>query len=161
MKNWEKYEEELKSVGTTSFGITHYDKKVLNCDDMHCSGCIFNKDNLWGDSRLCGYDKMIWLFKDYEEPQPKLTKKEKAFLDGITSVFIYIVRDLDDKLALFTVEPYKINDATWGSWGSCILLNSDMFSFITWSDENPWTIKELKNLEVEDEESYDMSTYVR
>lgn len=151
MRNWEKYEEELKSVGTTSFGITHYDKKVLNCDDMRCSGCIFNKDNLWGEPRLCGYDKMRWLFKDYEEPQPKLTKKEKAFLDGITSA-IYIARDSYDKLFLFTREPYKSTSSTvWVlSEGSCITLNSDMFSFITWDDENPWTLSELKNLEVEE-----------
>ena len=100
MKNWEKYEEELKSVGTTSFGITDYDKKVLNCGDMHCSGCIFNKDNLLGDPRLCGYDKMRWLFKDYEEPQPKLTKKEKAFVDAISNSALQIRRNREGELYL-------------------------------------------------------------
>lgn len=135
MKNWEKYEEELKSVGTTSFGITHYDKKVLNCDDMHCSGCIFNKDNLWGDSRLCGYDKMRWLFKDYEEPQPKLTKKEKAFVDAISNSALQIRRNREGELYL------DIGIAS-------VSLNPDMFPFI----DCGWfrSISDLKKLEVEE-----------
>lgn len=134
MKNWEKYEEELKSVGTTSFGITHYDKKVLNCGDMHCSGCIFNKDNLWGDSRLCGYDKMRWLFKDYEEPQPKLTKKEKAFVDAISNSALQIRRNREGELYL------DIGIAS-------VSLNPDMFPFI----DCGWfrSISDLKKLEVE------------
>lgn len=135
MKNWEKYEEELKSVGTTSFGITHYDKKVLNCDDMHCSGCIFNKDNLWGDSHLCGYDKMRWLFKDYEEPQPKLTKKEKAFVDAISNSALQIRRNREGELYL------DIGIAS-------VSLNPDMFPFI----DCGWfrSISDLKKLEVEE-----------
>lgn len=134
MRNWEKYEEELKSVGTTSFGITHYDKKVLNCDDMHCSGCIFNKDNLWGDSRLCGYDKMRWLFKDYEEPQPKLTKKEKAFVDAISNSALQIRRNREGELYL------DIGIAS-------VSLNPDMFPFI----DCGWfrSISDLKKLEVD------------
>lgn len=137
MKNWEKYEEELKSVGTTSFGITHYGKKVLNCDDMHCSGCIFNKDNLWGDSRLCGYDKMRWLFKDYEEPQPKLTKKEKAFVDAISNSALQIRRNREGELYL------DIGIAS-------VSLNPDMFPFI----DCGWfrSISDLKKLEVENED---------
>lgn len=135
MKNWEKYEEELKSVGTTSFGITHYDKKVLNCGDMHCSGCIFNKDNLWGDSRLCGYDKMRWLFKDYEEPQPKLTKKEKAFVDAISNSALQIRRNREGEL-------YLDNGI------ASVSLNPDMFPFI----DCGWfrSISDLKKLEVEE-----------
>lgn len=135
MKNWEKYEEELKSVGTTSFGITDYDKKVLNCDDMYCSGCIFNKDNLWGDSRLCGYDKMRWLFKDYEEPQPKLTKKEKAFVDAISNSALQIRRNREGELYL------DIGIAS-------VSLNPDMFPFI----DCGWfrSISDLKKLEVEE-----------
>lgn len=150
MKNWEKYEEELRSVGTTSFGIARYDKKVLNCDDMYCSGCIFDKDNLWGDSRLCGYDKMTWLFKEYEPPKPKLTAQEKAFLDCFETNYACIARDMNGRLYCYSCTPIK-DDAGWNQNGSeCFELQRHLFKFILWDDEEPWSIEELMELDVEE-----------
>ena len=134
MKNWEKYKETLMHTGTM-FGVEDDSGEPYYCDDINCGACIFDKDNLWHDKRLCGYSRMDWLYSDYEEPKPKLTKEERVFLDAITYPDYLIRREEEGHLFL-------------SGYGFNILLKPEMFSFINY--EKVWRIKELKELEVEE-----------
>ena len=62
MKNWEKYEKEIKEIGATSLAV---DKtgKIKHCLGIECEDCIGNEDSC-EDS--C--DKAItkWLYQEAE-----------------------------------------------------------------------------------------------
>ena len=133
MKNWEKYKETLMHTGTM-FGVEDDSGEPYYCDDINCGACIFDKNNLWHDKRLCGYSRMDWLYSDYEEPKPKLTKEEKAFVDAIVRPDYDIRRnEYDLYLSGYTMS---------------ISLKPKMFSFI--DSSRSWSIEELKQLEVEE-----------
>lgn len=70
----------------------------------------------------------------------------------------YIARDADEKLYAFDLLPSKKRN----SWciESALICNycnisenlfGKMFDFIKWEDEKPWSIEDLKKLEVKDE----------
>lgn len=63
MKNWEKYEEEIKAIGIDDFAITE-DGEVNECLSMNCSECEFQRLK-----RKCNESRVIWLYKEYEEPE--------------------------------------------------------------------------------------------
>ena len=68
MKNWEKYEEEIKAIGIDDFAITE-DGKVNECLSMNCSECEFQRLR-----RKCNESRVIWLYKEYEEPEVDWSK---------------------------------------------------------------------------------------
>lgn len=68
MKNWEKYEEEIKAIGIDDFAITE-DGKVNECLLMNCSECEFQRLK-----RKCNENRVIWLYKEYEEPEVDWSK---------------------------------------------------------------------------------------
>ena len=67
MKNFEKYEKEIKKADY-NFAFDYKNKKVLSCMKMNCDECIFY-DNCSGDT------KINWLFQEYN-PKTQLTIKE-------------------------------------------------------------------------------------
>lgn len=68
MRNWEKYEEEIKAIGIDDFAITE-DGKVNECLLMNCSECEFQRLR-----RKCNEVRVIWLYKEYEEPEVDWSK---------------------------------------------------------------------------------------
>ena len=60
MKNWEKYEEEIKAIGINNFSITK-DEEVVECGDHGCYDCKFN-----GDSH-CMDIMSHWLYEEAED----------------------------------------------------------------------------------------------
>lgn len=131
MKNWEKYEEELKKTGF-SFAVTR--NSVATCAYAKCSDCAFNKRI--GD---CDIHRMKWLYSDYEEPQQKLTKEEKSLIDCLPCEDYSIMRYSDGTACVFNPHPIGGNE---------VQIRSDLFPFIT--EDNDWSITELKELEVEE-----------
>lgn len=63
MKNWAMYEEEIKAIGIDDFAITK-DGEVNECLSMNCSECEFQRLR-----RKCSEVRVIWLYKEYEEPE--------------------------------------------------------------------------------------------
>lgn len=68
MKNWEKYEEEIKAIGIDDFAITE-DGEVNECLSMNCSECEFQRLR-----RKCNESRINWLYKEYEEPKVDWSK---------------------------------------------------------------------------------------
>lgn len=68
MKNWEKYEKEIKEFGIYNIAVTETGE-VKSCDDMQCSECKFSIPVITQHS--C-YERMTnWLYEEYKEP-PKI-----------------------------------------------------------------------------------------
>ena len=128
MKNWERYESEIKELGLGEFAVK-LSGEASTCANTRCCECMFR-----GAKGLCRTAVVNWLYKDYEELRPRLTKEEKIFVDAIVHPG-YNIRRNGDGLFLY----------------GCIVsiqLKSEMFSFI--DSGKSWTIGELKELEVEE-----------
>ena len=74
MKNFEKYEEEIKEL-CYCFGFNEKTKKILECGNCH--ECLFYDEDLNEEELLpCKDDKIIeWLYQEYN-PKAQLTIKE-------------------------------------------------------------------------------------
>lgn len=140
MTNFEKYKDEIaKIVRNGKFISLNKNTRVLGeCGSISCYNCRFLGN--------CAIEALEWLYEEYQEPAPKLTKKERAFCEIVRHG--YIARDKDECLHIYRVPPSK-NSLEWT--GQCwIELGCDFFSFILWEDEKPWNIEDLLKLEVEE-----------
>lgn len=77
MKNYEKYDKEIKEILDEGFDIAVIKGKVKKCSESDCFDCAFDFGNSDGSCKLGFYN---WLFKEYIEP-PKLTKRQRAFCE--------------------------------------------------------------------------------
>lgn len=157
MKNREKFAKGILDIACNGgvIAVTK-DNKVVCCRDMNCEQCLFHKEDFYG-----GYcddtERIRWAESEYVE-KPTITSREKNFLDLIVSKWKYIARDKDKNLYVFDSLPSK-GDNGWRieNISMCDYCNifkklfGDMFDFIKWEDEKPWSIEDLKKLEVKDE----------
>lgn len=103
------------------------------CHEVGCSACILNA--------------IEWLSSEHIEA-PKLTKRERAFCEAVQVG--WIARDENGVLYWF---PQKESVEKRASiWSASEYTNISFmildFSFIKWSDENPWSIEDLLKLDV-------------
>lgn len=145
MKNKEKYHDEIFKIACGGHVIAVVNGKPVNCENLDCRNCEFLNRNSCADARK------TWCESEYIEPIPKLTKQDKQFLGYLVSDGnIYIARDLNKHLWLYDSRPIKDNCGWYliESWG--IEIDSHLFQFIKYEDEKPWSIADLKKLEVEE-----------
>ena len=147
MKNKEKFAKGILDLACKGkiIAVTK-DNKVVCCDDINCEQCLFNKtDDYVG---YCDDEKrMQWSESEYVET-PVITSKEKKFLDLLLPNYKYIARDKNGFLLAYIEKPIKILE-TWGI-ANCALINmfDIKFDFIKREDKEPWSIEDLKKLEV-------------
>lgn len=150
MKNFEKWEKEILEITKTGNIVALKNGKPIICNikNIECNKCGFNSE------RECFVTRMLWFYQEYIE-KPKLNKYEKAFCEALNNG--YIARDLDGSLFVFEKRPSKANE-TWR--GDCFYVGFSTiktinpklkFNFVKWEDREPWSIKELLKLEIEDE----------
>lgn len=150
MKNREKFAKEILDIACKgdTIAVTE-DNKVVCCMDINCEQCLFHKGDDYG-----GYcddtERIRWVESEYIE-KPKITSREKNFLDLLLPNYKYIAKDKNGFLLAYTEKPIKILE-TWGI-ANCALINmfDIKFDFIKREDEEPWSIEDLKNLEVRDD----------
>lgn len=142
MKNWEKYESEIRKFIDKGKGFGLFGKELGSCLNNSCMECKFN--TVVG----CNYEVVAWLF---EEVKPTLTKRERAFCE----IFCFagakwIARNENGFLNLFYIKPHKTK-TSWDNYSinSIGAIDRTAFPFITWEDKEPWSIAELLELEVE------------
>lgn len=139
MRNWERYEDSVRNT-SGCFGVTE-EGDIIGCASLRCGKCIFPN---------CFVDRLNWLYSEYEPLKPKPTAREKGFLDG-TNCGGYIARDGNGALYMYSYYPEKKINGTWDS-DVFIRLNAELFPFIRWEDEEPWSLLDLKNLKVKEGE---------
>lgn len=156
MKNREKFAKEILDIACKGNIITvTKDNKVVCCDDIKCGQCLFYKTDDYG-SHCDDEALMRWAESEYVE-KPTITSREKNFLDALLPNFKYIARDSNDRLCIYYNKPkrnsmdnYWIPDDDYYYYVSSNMYGN-MFDFIRWGDEEPWSIEDLKNLEVRDD----------
>lgn len=158
MKNREKFAKEILDIACKGRNIAvTKDNKVVCCSNTPCELCMFDGCGKHiGRSQACADRFYEWAESEYVE-KPTITLREKKFLDILLSNFKYIARDFSNDLYIYYNKPRRdpVNDS-WTTDDSkyfyiSIDMYGSMFDFIKWEDEKPWSIEDLKKLEVKDE----------
>lgn len=155
MKKREKFAKEILDIACNGgvIAVTK-DNKVVCCMDMNCEQCLFHKKDFYG-----GYcddtERIRWSESEYVE-KPTITSKEKNFLGSLLSNFKYIARDSNDALYIYYNKPKRNSMDNWivddnNYYYVSRDVYGNMFNFIKFENEEPWSIEDLKKLEVKDE----------
>lgn len=140
MTNFEKYKDKILPLAKNNRGFAFHMNKITDCKLSGCKNCIF--------TGACIANRIKWLYEEYQEPVPKLTKAEKGFCEIIKDG--YIARDKNGDLYLYNNPPY-VTETDWrADYGHCTRLCSKFFPFITWESNRNWSIEDLLKLEVEE-----------
>nr|DAZ36266.1 MAG TPA: hypothetical protein [Caudoviricetes sp.] len=144
MKNREKFAKEILDIACSceKLAMRKADKCLTECVDLNCDDCFFS--GTWD----CCEAIRKWAESEYIE-QPKISKKDRAFLDYLKD-YKYMARDKNGDLYAYTTIP--IRTTTYWRGATCKNLCSlDIyFPMVKWSDEALWVIDILKKLEVVD-----------
>lgn len=150
MKNIEKYAVRIlgNSINREMIGLKN--NKPIACDELDCDecelcrqGCCYRRS----EREYASYMRS-WAATEYVE-RPKLTQKERKFCELAEGG--WIARDSSGDVCWYLTKPSKGNKV-WYRWCNSVnltKLNSNLkFSFITWTDEEPWAVEDLLKLEV-------------
>lgn len=149
MKNREKFAKEILDVVCKGnhFGVTKADE-IISCPEADCRKCLFD------DDIDCDISLEQWSESEYVE-KPIITSREKAFLYSLLPEWKYITRDKDYRLFLYPDKPSKKSTYWSSETKGENRIRHDVFNvkfdFVKWEDEEPWSIEDLKKLEVRDE----------
>ena len=121
--------------------------------NLDCDGFLWIRkfdENLKDIDDLNEFDIMK-VYKDYtckellwERKDPKLTEDEKIILRNIPKQYEWIARDAGDSLCVYTKRPIK-QMSIWSTdgWMSPMALFHNLFQFIKWEDDEPYSIEDL------------------
>lgn len=84
------------------------------------------------------FKELLWERKDI-----KLTDDEKVILRNLDKCFKYIARDKDSGLCVYRTKPIKMCDKFWGDGDGRDFCFDNLFQFIKWDDDEPYSIEEL------------------
>lgn len=143
MLNAEKYKDELKSLNDADkLWCSAFDKHNMtfgSCLNVKCENCAFNC------GKGCSKGRYNWLLSDYIE-YIEVSEFEYNILKYLAdnTKYIYIARDKSGFLGVYTSKPDKLNNS-WGCYNRTGNLNlfTELFQFVQWSDEKPYTIKDI------------------
>ena len=150
--NFEYFKDEIIDILSvphhTASSLAVVDGGPKRCSEVDCTKCDLNY-SIDGETN-CTKKRKAWLNAEHIE-KPKLTKKERMFCELVETG--WIARDKDDKLYHHKSKPIKgTYDWFGGAFDICIsntTISDCKISFITWDDEEPWSVEELLKLEVE------------
>ena len=145
MKNKEKYAKEIMEIACngSSIAVTKKCRRIAPCGSTFCEECLFCSAN-------CKEKVREWSESEYIEV---ISKRDRAFLEYLDVCIHYIARDMSGGLYAYIGKPRK-NINSWISNGELFkgleIFNID-FQMVKWSDLEPWSIEDLKKLEVVEE----------
>ena len=149
--NMEHFRSEIEaiiSVEDIEFAPAVVDGKPAPCLGGACGKCQFK-----GSGEDCTIKFIKWLMSEYK-PEPVLTAREKHFVEFAETG--WLARDIDGVLHWFMRIPDRNEEEDMRCWNGPVhafafkKLN-EIFPFITWEDEEPWSVEELRKLKVADE----------
>ena len=147
--NMEHFRSEIKEIIARH---KHFLPAVVDGKPVECEGLGCNKCMLYEATEPCSIHFVKWLMSEYK-PEPVLTEREKHFVEFAQEG--WLARDEEGDLWWYREKPEKGTE----SWKNGKVLYSfkgmldfkQYFRFITWEDEEPWSIKRLRELKVADE----------
>ena len=146
MTNFEFYKDELLAINKDGSEVALVKGKPVKCDSIVCCQCDFK-------SFRCGVDLIEWLYAEHVE-MPKINKKTKEFFDIIETG--WVARDGSDSLYIYMADhkPEK-GCSVWTTSSNTVMmsLNNNILPFLTldfvkWEDDEPWSVEDIRNLEV-------------
>lgn len=155
---WEHHFDELIEILVEKIAVEKDSGRLRECESFECEGCLFGERRGNDD---CNTSAREWLLSPYKpvEKVPKLSRKEKCLVEFLETG--WIARDESGSSYWYSEKPTKFEDI--GAWDTMeangedlrAFRASELFSFIRWEDEEPWSIEELRRLEVEGEHGGD------
>ena len=131
MTNFEKWKDEIADICSENHVVAVVDRKPVACIEVQsCSFCDFK------NVKDCDYQLLKWAASEYEEPAPKLTKRERKFLECFTHPAFKEIYRKSYGLYVGTGEPE-----------GALSISDDMFPSI--KPGEVWTFEDLLKLEVE------------
>lgn len=148
MKNKEKFAKEIIDIACNGrdVAVCKSTGKPIDCADIVCSKCSFAVGS-------CTKLRKEWAESEYIE-KPVISKRDRESLDYIKNNFVYIARDENGSLFVYSEKPIKKScyyDSIGGVTGSVSFIFDMKLPMIKWEDEEPWSIEDLKKLEVVEE----------
>ena len=131
MTNFEKWKDEIADISNANRSVAIVNGKPAICITVDCKSCDFK-----GDVK-CNYELLKWAASEYEEPAPKLTKRERKFLECFTHPAFKEIYRKSYGLYVGTGEPE-----------GALSISDDMFPSI--KPGEVWTFEDLLKLEVEE-----------
>ena len=131
MTNFEKWKDEIADISNANRSVAVVNGKPAICLTIDCKSCDFK-----GDVK-CNYELLKWAASEYEEPAPKLTKRERKFLECFTHPAFKEIYRKSYGLYVGTGEPE-----------GALSISDDMFPSI--KPGEVWTFEDLLKLEVEE-----------
>ena len=130
MTNFENKKDECMKILAGNMALI--DGKPVLCAGTNCDNCDF-----YETESGCDEQAMDWLLSEYQEPAPKLTKREREFLEKFDVTDKAIKRD---RFLYLCCKTYK---------GELQLsIEEKLFPFIKQGET--WTFADLLKLEVEE-----------
>lgn len=136
--NMEHFRSEIEK---NEYNLAMTNGKITKCQNTDCGDCEFN-------TLRCVREKIKWLMSEYK-PEPVLTAREKHFAEFVQTG--YIARDENMFLHWFEEKPQDKGADYWVRRSTCTRISAysaGLFPFITWEDEEPWSVEELRKLKV-------------
>ena len=131
MTNFEKWKDEILKIKHEDYEVAVKDGVPKPCVGI-CDQCEFERES------PCIAKFVEWLLSEYEEPAPKLTRREREFLECFTHPAYKEIFRNDYGLYVTACEP-----------GNGLSISNDMFPSI--KPGEVWTFEDLLKLEVENE----------
>ena len=156
--NMEHYRERLKeNEYRYDFGVEN--GKLIVCEGFcyKCKYCdLSNEKNPNDGLSACMNRKLKWLMSEYK-PEPFLTAREKHFVECVEDG--WLTKSKSNIITWWEKKPSRDGKHGWivtDTSGFVYLQEihpcafGDMFPFITWEDEEPWAVEDLRKLKVEE-----------
>ena len=141
--NMEHYRGEIEEILLEGvvFGLSKEYGTIDWCHKIGCANCDFMEKGI-----NCDVGMVKWLMSEYK-PEPVLTAKEKHFVEFVQKG--WLARDKNNAIFWHGAEPKKY-DHSWGNdclkYARVDSYDREMFLFITWKDEEPWAVADLRKL---------------
>lgn len=134
MTNFEKWKDKIATIRSGGHCVAVVNGEPVACQTVRsCELC-----DLHMIPEGCNYGALQWAASEYVEPEPKLTKREKEFLECFELQSDLIISRASISEMLFIVS----NDSHFSQ-----RISKDMFQFI--KPYESWTVEHLMKLEVE------------
>lgn len=148
MKNKEKYAKEIMEIACSgdSIAVIKESGRIVPCNAIKCGLCLFRDYD-------CKKKTREWAESEYIE-KPVISKRDRESLDYINNNFVYIARDENGSLFVYSEKPIKKScyyDSIGGVTGSVSFIFDMKLPMVKWEDNEPWLIEDLKKLEVVEE----------
>lgn len=146
MTNMEFYRDEIETIMDEGHCVAVTTNGVpVKCHiSLYCNECML--DGGCRDNNL-----IKWLMSEHKV-KPTITARERHFLEFVETG--WLARDDDSALWWFEKRPEK-RGTLWDEVCSYFHVGEivkNIFPFIKWEDEEPWSVEELLKLEVKNED---------